>query len=373
MDKTWLRLLCAGLLAAAAGCDTATHSSEDTKLAASGVGHVFVLILENENYATSFDPRGAAPYLANTLPSMGQLLRQYYGIGHVSLDNYVAMVSGQAPNAVTQSDCLFYADFVGAPVLDGDGQAIGQGCVYPAIVKTIGDQLQAAGLSWRGYMEDMGNDLGRDGSKTCSHPELNSQDQTQGAEAQDQYATRHNPFVYFHSVIDDQANCDARVVPLTELPGDLASLSRTPNYVFITPNLCHDGHDTGCANGEPGGLKSINQFLQKWVPMIMGSAAYQQDGLLIITFDEASPSDASSCCNEPTGPNTVAPGISGAGGGRVGAVLLSNLIKPGSVNDTPYNHYSMLRSVEDIFGVPHLGYAGRDGLQPFGPDVFGGS
>jgi len=342
------------------------------------VGHVFVLVLENESYATSFDPNGAAPYLAKTLPSMGQLLDQYYATGHVSLDNYISMVSGQAPNLITQLDCQAYMDFAGNTTPDANGQVTGTGCVYPAAVKMIGDQLEGAGLSWRGYMEDMGNDLSRDGTATCSHPAINSQDKTQSAEAADQYATRHNPFVYFHSLIDAQARCDKGVVPLTRLTADLQTAASTPNYVFITPNLCDDGHDpstpnqTTCANGDPGGLKQINTFLGKWVPLILNSPAYQQDGLLIVTFDEASTSDASSCCNEPSGPNTLLPGLTGAGGGRVGAVLVSRFIKPGSVNHTPYNHYAMLRSVEDLLGVPHLGYAGQAGLQAFGADVFNG-
>ena len=92
---------------------------------------------------------------------------------------------------------------------------------------------------------------------------------------------------------------------------------------------------------------------------------------MIVTFDEAG-NDASDCCGEPMGPNTPNNGgtTQGNGGGRVGAVLLSPYIKPGSVNETPYNHYSLLRSIEDIFGLPHLGYAAADGLKAFGDDIF---
>src|SRR5207244_3571542 len=114
-----------------------------------------------------------------------------------------------------------------------------------------------------------------------------------------------------------------------------------------------DGHDAPCKNGEPGGLVSANNFLKTWVPIIRSSPAYKQDGMLIITFDEAEVSgndaDAEACCNEPTGPNTAMPGISGPGGGRTGAVILSQFVEPGSVNDTPYNHYSLLRSIENLF------------------------
>ena len=80
---------------------------------------------------------------------------------------------------------------------------LGQGCVYPASVKTVANQLQAKGLSWKGYMEDMGNNPTRDSGTTCAHPAIGTPDQTQQASATDQYATRHNPFVYFHSIIDN--------------------------------------------------------------------------------------------------------------------------------------------------------------------------
>ncbi|HMI49719.1 MAG TPA: alkaline phosphatase family protein, partial [Gemmatimonadaceae bacterium] len=100
------------------------------------------------------------------------------------------------------------------------------------------------------------------------------------------------------------------------------------------------------------------------------SPAYKADGLLIINFDEALSIDASACCNEPSGPNTTVPGVNGPGGGRTGAVLLSRFIKPGTVSNVPYNHYSLLRSVEDLFGLSHLLYAGQAGLASFGKDVF---
>src|SRR5581483_8437365 len=128
----------------------------------------------------------------------------------------------------------------------------------------------------------------------------------------------------------------------------------------------------GCSASNPGGYTGIQAFLQKYVPMITGSAAFKHNGLLIVTFDEAATSDASSCCGEIPGPNglTVPGAESGDGGGKVGAVLLSPCIKPGTVTQTAYNHYTMLRSLEDIFGVPHLGYAQLPGETTFGADIF---
>jgi hypothetical protein len=328
------------------------------------IEHVFVIVLENKNFDETFGPASQAPYLAKTLTARGQLLRQYYGIGHESLDNYIAMVSGQAPNPQTQGDCIFgFNEFV-PWTMGADGQALGMGCVYPPTVTTIADQLEGAGKTWKGYMEDMGS--------PCRHPAVGAMDDTQSARPDDQYATRHNPFVYFHSIIDDQARCDAHVVDLAELPADLAASATTPTFSFITPDLCSDGHDAKCADGGAGGYAGIDGFLSSWVPRILDSPAYGDGGMVIVTFDE-SEDGAEACCAEPTGPNTPMPGIQGPGGGRTGTVVISPWVEPGSTNDSPYNHYALLRSLEDLFGLAHLGYAGQAGLRPFGSDVYNAS
>jgi len=333
------------------------------------IGHVFLILLENENFDQTFGPLSPATFLTGTLVPQGQVLRQYFAIGHRSLDNYIGLVSGQAPNPDTQNDCTSYTDFSGSTI-DANGQAVGRGCVYPPAITTIADQLEAAGLTWKAYMEDMGNIPARE-SATCAHPPIGSADRTQTAQSGDQYATKHNPYVYFHSIIDSPS-CDANDVSLGQLTADLASVGSTPNYAFISPNLCNDGHDHPCIDGSPGGLVSADAFLKRVVPQILDSPGFSQDGLLAILFDEAD-TDSSACCNEPTGPNTTSPGLNGPGGGRPGALLISPFIAPGSVNDTPYNHYALLRSVEDIFGLAHLGFASQDGLSPFGVDVYDSS
>jgi hypothetical protein len=375
------------------------------------IGHVFIIVLENEGFDVTFGPNSLAPFLSKTLPGQGVMLDQYYATGHVSLDNYLAMISGQSATLQTRVDCTIYQDFA-LTGITSDGQAIGTGCVYPAAIKTLPDQLKAAGKTWRGYMEDMGKNPARE-QATCGQPlitingvsqvALNQIDGTQGAEAfpgGDQYAARHNPFVYFHSLIDS-GECAKHVVNFDRLAQDLAFESTTANFSFITPNLCHDGHDgngttSKCKNTvEPGGLVSADAFLKTVVPMIQNSPAYKEDGLLIITFDESGltfsgPANAItapgvSCCGQQPGPNLgplVAGGTplstpfelsnppfflntQGFGGDRTGAVLLSPFLKPGTVSNVPFNHYSMLKTVEDIFGLDHLGYAGQPGLQGF--------
>jgi hypothetical protein len=333
------------------------------------IHHVFVIVLENESADTTFGPTSPAPYLARTLTAQGAFISNYYGIGHASLDNYVAIVSGQGPNPYTQADAPAYVDLLpGTP--GADEQAMGAGSIYPAPVQTIANQLEARGLGWRGYMEDMGNSTTE--SKTCRHPAVGAPDTTQSARAGDQYAARHDPFVYFHSIIDSQAGCDAHVVPLDLLAPDLRSAATTPNYVFISPNLCHDGHDSPCVDGQPGGLASADGFLRQWVPAITSSPAFA-DGALLILFDEAATSDATACCGERSANTPNAGGTtSGPGGGRTAAVVLSPYTLPGTRASTKYNHYSMLRTVEDLFGLAHLGYAGASDLAPFGADVFNG-
>ncbi len=335
------------------------------------IGHVFLLLLENEDYENSFGADSPAAYLAKTLPARGALLSNYYGTAHYSQGNYIALISGQGPNADTQADCHDYVEFRPTATPDADGQAIGRGCIYPADVSSLPDQLEQAGLSWRGYMEDMGNDPQREAA-TCGRPQIGKADPARKAAVGDQYATKHNPFVYFHRIIDDAARCDRHVVNLKQLTADLTSADTTPNFVFITPGLCHDGHDSPCVNGEPGGLVSADAFLQQWVPQILDSAAFKQDGLLIVTFDESNgpQTDSSACCGELSAPNAHSPGVTGRGGGRIGAVLLSPFIKPGTVSANPYNHYSLLRSVEDIFGLPYLGYAAAKTQSGFGGDVY---
>jgi hypothetical protein len=383
VPRTGLRLVAAaaltlalGLSAGAAGVQAASTLPK--------IRHVFVIVLENEGYAATFGNPSADPYLARTLPAQGALLEKYYATGHASNDNYISLVSGQPPNTQNQADCPKFDNFTGAIMLSS-GVETGTGCVYPAEVPNIGTQLSAKKLTWKGYMEDMGNNPNREAA-ACGHPALEATDETQKAVPGDGYATRHDPFVYFHSVIDKQTYCDEHVVALgsptgvmpaaalkgeTGLATDLASATKTQKFSFITPDLCDDGHDYPCSN-EPSGasaLADIDTFLETWVPKIMSSQAYRENGLLEIVFDEAANSETESCCEEMPGPGSPLPGITGPGGGRVGAVLLSPFIAPGTVSITPYNHYSSLASWESMFGLSRLADAASV-PSLFGADVF---
>jgi phosphatidylinositol-3-phosphatase len=340
------------------------------------ITHVWNIVLENEDYATTFGTPSSDPYLAKTLVNQGALLTNYYGTGHESNDNYLSLVSGQPPNIDTQSDCQVYTPVVG--YVNKQGIDTGVGCVYPTSVPTIGNQLTAKGLTWKAYEQDMGDDPSREAA-ACGHPTLYSRDGTQSAEASDGYASRHDPFVYFSAVTSNTTYCDQHVVSLgstsgalpkgalkgeTGLATDLKSVKTTPSYSFITPNLCSDGHDYPCTNTTSGAsagsaLGNIDAFLATWVPRITASPAYKQGGLIEITFDESDgpQSDSSACCGETLDPDLEPAGITGPGGGKIGAVLLSPYIRGGTKVTTAYNHYSTLALDEEIFGLSRLGEA----------------
>ena len=387
----------AGGSGAASSTTAASPSGGQTAAGATPVHHVFIIMLENEASAATFGSPQDDPYLATTLTGQGEFLQNYYGVGHNSLDNYVAIMSGQPPNPSTQADCAngfkdFPASGAPAPWAGATGIEPGSGCIYPASVKTLADQLTAKGLTWKAYMEDMGNNPTRDNAPTsvCGHPVPNTDDQTEAAANGDGYASRHDPFVYFHSIIDNPAQC-SKIVPLgttsgamptsdtvgaTGLATDLRSVATTPNLSWITPDLCDDGHDYPCTNETAPGanrVADIDSFLKQWVPLITGSAAFKKDGLLMITFDEAEfGEDSTACCNEMAGPASTTPGINGAGGGKTGTILISPFVKAGSINTTSFNHYSTLASLEDYFGVPRLGDA-QTAASTFGTGIFTGS
>jgi hypothetical protein len=347
--------------------------------------HVFVIVLENQGYEATFGNPSADPYLAQELPAKGALLENYYATGHESNDDYISLVSGQPPNPENQADCQIFNDFTLAGTRS-DGVEEGFGCVYPSSIANIGTQLSAVKKRWKAYQEDMGNDPNREAA-ACGHPAAGAQDGTQKAELGDGYATRHDPFVYFHSVIDEASYCDKHVVALgsttgampaaalrgeTGLATDLLTVTKTPRFSFITPNLCNDGHDAPCTNQTgTSALADIDAFLEAWVPKILASPAYQRNGLLEIVFDEASNSETEACCGEMPGPASPSPGVTGPGGGRVGAVLLSPFIKPGTVSKVEYNHYSSLASWETMFGLPRLADAATVPAT-FGSDIFTG-
>jgi phospholipase C len=136
-------------------------------------------------------------------------------------------------------------------------------------------------------------------------------------------------------VRNDPAQC-SKIVPLTQLSADLQD-NQLPDYTWITPNLCNDMHDCPVSTGDA--------WLKTWVPRILASPAWKQDGVLFIVFDEGV-SDAG-CCQY-------------ASGGKVGTLVISPLVRAGTVSQVAYDHYSLLRTVEQAWGLPLLANAACD-------------
>ncbi len=215
--------------------------------------------------------------LWQTLPSQGVLLKNYYGTGHFSLDNYISMVSGQATQADTQADCPNFDQFSGHIETAGSlwtnrnyGQLVSaagpnaaagsNGCVYPASVQTLFNQFDAAGVSWKGYAQDLGNPdasgpVHSAGAQYCGAPYATpgatgctTQPKPGSANATDQYVPKHFPFPWFDSLLQSRVDCNSAHIanlfdPSNGLYHDLQSEATTPAFSWISPNNCSDAHE----------------------------------------------------------------------------------------------------------------------------------
>jgi phosphatidylinositol-3-phosphatase len=268
--------------AAAPGKPLSLPRSPST-LGRSARSHFVVVVLENRELGEVIGV-GSAPYL-NSLSRQGALATDYYAVTHPSLPNYIALLAGN-PLGI-QSDCT-------------ECQAHG-----PMLV----DQLESAHLGWGAYMEGMP-------TPCYAHS------------ASGGYAKKHDPFMYFSQIAGNPARCK-RVVPLTRLSTDLRT-GRLPAFVWITPNLCDDGHDCPIA--------SVDRFMARLTPYLLHSLG--PHGVLAVVWDEGT--DDNGCCG------------SAAAGGRVPLILAGPQVRAGYRLATPVDHYSLLRLIEDFFGLPRL-------------------
>jgi hypothetical protein len=374
------------------------------------VKHVFEIVLSEHGYSEAFGASSTATYLAKTLTSQGELISNYYAVAGGALANEIALISGQGPTPETDADCPSFSDITPGTV-EAEDQVKGTGCVYPASTDTLAGELTTAGKTWKAYVEGVGSGAAGEAS-TCRHPALGSADPDQVATPSDPYVTWRNPFVYFHSLIDGKA-CAKEDVGLEQLAPDLKTAADTPSLSYIVPDRCHDGAEEPCAPGAPDGLAAADTFLEGVVPEIEASPAYREGGLIAITFDEAPQSgpnaDPSACCETPAYPNlaglttttttsstatsaltttsaagatttttTTSPAAGGGettptgGGGHVGLLLISPYVKPGSVSEVFYDHFSLLLSIEELFSLKRLGYTSNPALVSFGRAIYNG-
>jgi hypothetical protein len=269
-------LAVAAALAGCAGAAQPPAANATTSPAASplppatpsaAAAHVFVIVMENRGYASAM----AQPYTAR-LAAQYAVATDYHAVSHPSLPNYLALAAGST-FGITD---------------DGYHRLAAGG---------IGDQLSQRGIPWRAYMEGL--------TRGC-------------LDSPAPYAVKHNPFAYFGGA------CPPSVVPLTSLDRDLAGTA--PSFAWITPDLCHDGHD--CSS------RQADDFLAGLVPKILASAAWQDHGLLLVTWDEDD----------------------GNGDNRVPAIVVAHGLTRHTTAQ-PHDHYSLLATVEDRLGVPRLGQA----------------
>jgi hypothetical protein len=348
------------------------------------IKHVFVIMLGENSYEETFGKTSVAPYLSTELPTLGEVLPNYYAITKGDLANQLALLSGQGPTLETAANCPNYTDLVPG-TLSPEGQVEGNGCVYPAATPSLPTALAAKKLKWKAYVEDSGNGVAASQPASCRHPLLGTSDAAQAPVPGDQYVTWRNPFVYLHSVIDSP-ECAATDVGFEQLLPDLKKrvTKKTPALSYIVPNACHAGAEAACEPGRLAGAAGIEEFLKPLVPEILKSPAYADGGLLVITSSEARQAsavpgflpDTSSCCFYPTysnlppeaPPAEVAPGPvkPTGGGGKVGMLLFSPTIEAGSVDESTYaNHFTLLKTISERLGLEAPGFAAEPALLGF--------
>jgi hypothetical protein len=251
---------------------------------------IVLLVIENQEEPDLIGD-DAAPFLTG-LARDHTLLTQSFGVAHTSLPNYLALISGETFGI--RQDCN--RCFQDAP--------------------TVVDQLEAAGHSWMAYFEDLPSPCGLGDTQS--------------------YAQHHNPFVYFAAVRSDAARCAAHIAAFDRLSQDIAA-GTLADFVWITPNLCHDLHNCSVAEGD--------SWLGQFIPQLLATPAFQPggSGLLIVTTDEGTSDDG--CCGD-------------AAGGHIATIFVSPELPPHSTIDVPISHYGILRLLEDNWGLEPLGHAG---------------
>jgi phosphatidylinositol-3-phosphatase len=262
----------------------------------SPINHVFVVVEENEGFEEALGGP-SMPYL-NSLAAQYAMATEYYANTHPSIGNYLMLTVGET---ITNS-----SNYSG-----------------PVTEDNIVRQLVGAGKTWKSYAEDLPS-VGYTGGDTGL------------------YARRHNPLAFLSDVVNNASQA-MNLVPFTQFGTDLAT-NAFPNYSFIVPNLCHDGHD--CP------LSLADAWLQSNIGPLIGSAQFQRDGLLIILFDEAADADRRH------------------GGGHVAWVAVGAKAKRGYRSTTLYQHESTLRLTAEALGLsafPNRAAGARDMNEFFTP------
>ncbi len=372
------------------------------------VKHAFLIVLGENSYESLFSAGAGVPYLTRTLPKKGELIPNYYGVTGGVLANEIALLSGQGPTPETAVNCPNYTAISPATVSLFAEQVEGNGCVYPKTVESLPTELEEKELTWRAYVEDMENGGAIGQPWRCRKPTLGGPDSSPAGSPGDQYVTWRNPVVYF-GAIAESAECEKHDVGFEILSKDLQAKKKTPALSLIFPNACHSGGEVECEPGAPKGAQGVTQLLKTLVPAIMTSPAYEEGGLIMITSAQAPPAgehpDPSGCCLAPEYPNLPATAtatattpatatketstsateettatatttyteesVTESGGGKVGLLLISPFVEPGKVEEAEFaNHFTLLKTLETMFGVEPLGYAAEEEMPTLSASLF---
>jgi phosphatidylinositol-3-phosphatase len=264
---------------------TATPAGPASSSTLPQVDRIAVVVMENREYGQVIGTANS-PYV-NRLANRYALPTRFFAITHPSLPNYLALIGGSTFGIT--SDCT--------------------SCSIPG--RSLVDQLERHAISWRAYMQAM--------PSACY---------TGGYSGR--YAKKHNPFMYFNGIRDDPGLC-SQVVPFARLASDISN-DTLPSFVWITPDLCHDGHD--CTT------RTADGFLHRRIPPLL--AALGKNGLLFLTWDEGTTGAA--CCRL-------------AHGGHIATVLAGARAKRGVRSNTGFDSYSILRTIEDLWGLQAMRHA----------------
>lgn len=326
--------------------------------------HVFVIVEENKEYDQIVGGVDA-PNIARLARTFGDA-SQFYGEVHPSEANYMALLGGDTFGI--HDDDAFYCK---PGLKDPNCPAAGQPGYPDHTVTTphLGDQLKVAGLSWKGYFEN----LPEPGSLAyiATDPKIDD-----GTRLTALYASKHSGFVNFASVQNDPDRAK-HLVGFDHLKADIAA-NRLPNFALIVPNQCNEMHGLfgarvpdDCVGSHVGPLiRRGDAVVGRLVSDLQATPAWRSAGnmAIVITFDEGSGGDRAGCCGvTPDAPSNY-------GGGHIPTIVITNHGPRGLADPTPFSHYSLLRTIEDAFGIKtYLGHAAEtaNGVKPM-TRLFGG-
>lgn len=317
--------------------------------------HIFLIILENRSYDQIIGNPNA-PHI-NRLAMTYGLASQFYAEVHPSEGNYVAMIGGDTFGI--HDDDAWYCTWGNPDRYCGSQSAISPYPDHTITARSLVDQLADHHLSWKGYFEN----IPLPGSRQVFYPDRASPVPGLPNEL---YASKHNGFINFKSVQDDP-ELSQKFVGFDQLDADLAS-GTAPNYAHIVPNQCNDMHGLltpdvrdDCRGGEAI-VRRGDAVVAQLVAAIQKSPLWTRpsNAAVVITFDEggsAPPGAPQGCCGSDRD------SAANFGGGHIATVVITNHGPRGRVDDTPYNHYSLLRTTEEALVIDEfLGHANDQAL-----------